>query len=478
MSLTEASLVGIYLIAILLIGLSARRKESPGEFLIGDRRMGTIPVAASISALIGGGYLGALAAISFEYGLGVFWYTAGNLFGLVLLAILVPRIKSAADKNSSLTMADYFFDRFDRVVGTVVAIIVYLAFLCLLGMQYIIGGTIFSRLFSVPFEGAVVAMGVYTAFYLLLGGFKAVIKTDMLQFAIMFAIFIVAVPASLGPSGWISTLQAGSLQVAPIGFLHIVSFLFAGMAGMIAAADVWTRLYAAKSSKAARSATFLAAGMFALFGFSLALIGVLARLHDPALGSDSAFTTGLFQALPPALLSIATVAILAALMSTIDTELFMLSTNFAKDFGTRLLGWQGSEIRITRTIRRAIIGNTLVSMALAIYGPGLIEVGWIFSTLIVALAPTIVVSLYRPVSSQVALISIVGGALSTLPFALVGALNADLGPLISGVGATLFLAGGLIFTTRARIDPDYKKESFTPRRKDAKRGTQRGERNL
>jgi hypothetical protein len=83
------------------------------------------------------------------------------------------------------------------------------------------------------------------------------------------------------------------------------------------------------------------------------------------------------------------------------------------------------------------------AMAIAIYGPGLVDLGWYVSTLLVTAVPTIIVSLYRDLARRVALVSIAGGCVSTIPFALAGVLDPDLGPIVASVGAVSFLVIGL-----------------------------------
>lgn len=439
----HALLIVLYLAAILAIGWRAGRGESSEDFLIGGRSMRALPIAASIVALIGGGYLGALAAISFVYGIGVLWYTLGNMFGFVLLMLLAPRIREEADKRSFLTMADYFHDRFNRMTGGLVSIIVYGAFVSLLATQFIVGGAVFSGLFDVRSESAVLAMGVYTALYLLLGGFRAVVRTDMLQLAIMVAVFLVALPLSMNAEGLMRTLRIGAAMVEPLPPLLIASFVVTGTTGMIAAADTWTRIYAAGSASIARRAVSMAAIVWLMFGLSLFVLGLMARVESPDGAAEDAFLTGLSSAFPGMLGGLAATAILAALMSSVDTQLFLLSTSAAKDFGSRLIGGRWDAERMTRWVRWAIVFNTVAAMLVAIYGPGLIAVGWIFSAMIASLAPSVFISLLRPITSGPVLASVAGGCLATLPFALTGVLTPDIGPLITATGATITLAGTL-----------------------------------
>lgn len=126
-----------YLAITIFIAPCAGREETSSEFLIGQRAVGAEATDASISAPIGGGYLGGLAAQSFECGLGMLWYTLGNVLGWLLLIFLAPRIKAEAGRASFLTLGDYFYTRFDRGVGLLVAIVVFVAFLCILAMQFI-----------------------------------------------------------------------------------------------------------------------------------------------------------------------------------------------------------------------------------------------------------------------------------------------------------------------------------------------------
>ena len=426
-SLGVATLVG-YFVSIYVIGLWTKRRETTSEFLIANRSVGTFLTTASVSAVIGGVFLGSVSALAFELGLGALWLVTGFAAGLGLLGIVAARIKFIADENDFLTLSDYLFSKFDSRTGYLGAAILFAAFLFLLAGQFIVGGQLFAVLFSIEYPVAVIAMGVATLAYLLLGGFKAVIRTDLLQFAVMLLVFVLLVPLNM------DTKQIDlEWNIASPGLLGMASLFLSGVAGCFMGADIWQRVYSARTSRVARTSLLLSATVWLVFGVCLILLGIAAH-GDPNVTADRALFYGLFELLPQQLAGFATVALLAALMSTIDTEVFLLGSSVAKDFISK--SRELSQGSLTQVVRVAMVGVAVPAMTIAIYWPNVLEVLFVFSSLMLALFPAVLGSLFWPVQPTTAFLSmLVGGVLLGLGL-LLGWSSPDSAPLLVLFGAS------------------------------------------
>ena len=327
LSLLNIILVILYFIIIFFIGIRLRKKESTKEFLIAGRHVGTFQTAASIMAVVGGMLLVGQTTLAYNMGFGAIWFWVGFSLGLVCLGLLSKKIKTIADKHNFLTISDYLFTKFDYKTGILGAIIFFIAFFALLVGQFIAGGSLFAPLLGIGYPLAVIIMGIGTLTYILLGGFKAIIKTDLIQFIIMFFVFILI----------LFTIDIGELSIEKMGFTNIdsvsiVAFIIFGIFGVLVAADIWQRVFAAKNVKTIQRASYISAVLFIIFGISLTLIGIAAKNNFPTIESNQALHYGLLQLVPSVFLGITIIAILAAIMSTIDTELFYLSSSIARDF--------------------------------------------------------------------------------------------------------------------------------------------------
>jgi len=434
----EISILALYFLAVYAIGLWAKRRETTSEFLIANRSVGTLLTTVSVSAVIGGVFLGSISGLAFELGFGALWLVAGFAMGIVLLGVVAEKIKSIADQHHFLTLSDYLFMKFDSRTGYLGAAVLFAAFLFLLAGQFIVGGQLFSSLFALEYSFAVIAMGVVTLAYLLLGGFKAVIRTDLLQFAVMALVFVLFIPLNAN----VMELKL-EFDIASPGFLGIASLFLSGVAGCFMGADIWQRLYSARNGRVARNSLLLSAAIWLIFGVCLVLLGMAAQ-GASGVTADRALFYGLFVSLPQQLAGVAIVALLAALMSTIDTEVFLLGSSIAKDFIAR--DRKMSQEGMASIVRVAMVAVAVPAMMIAIYWPSVLDVLFVFSSLMLALFPAVLASLYWHLKPHSAFYSMSGGGLLLIPLYLLGWFNPDTAPLtvLLGACATLLVSNAVV----------------------------------
>ena len=210
---------------------------------------------------------------------------------------------------------------------------------------------------------------------------------------------------------------------------------------MFMGADIWQRVYSARTWRVAQNSLLVSATVWLVFGLCLVLLGIAAH-GDPSVTADRALLYGLFELLPKQLAGIATVALLAALMSTIDTEVFLLSSSVAKDFISKSI--ELNQGGLARIVRIAMIGVTMPAMMLAIFWPNVLEVLFVFSSLMLALFPVVLVSLFWTVQPTTAFVSmLVGSSLLALSL-LLGWSSPDSAPLLVLLGASTVVLFGTV----------------------------------
>ncbi len=414
----ELFFVGLYLALLLALGARAGRRESSAEFLIASRRVGTLGTSASMLAVTGGLVMMGTSALAFTMGIAAMWYWIGFAFGMIFLALVAGRIKSLADREQFLTIADFVFLRTDRKTATLSAAMLFVAMFFLLTGQLIAAGNLFSPLLDIPYPISVFLVGLVTIAYLFLGGYKAVVLTDMIQFGIMFLV-LAAVVVSLEPGDF------SSQQMDPWAFggFSILLFLVLGAASTVTAAEFWQRIYAAKSRRVARNACFLTAGVFLTFALGLTLVGMTARSRSPEIDPDTALYHGLFELVSPTLGTAAIVMLLAAVMSTIDTELFYLASSLVKDFVHRNRSLENEDT--VRLLRLAMVALTFTSMLTAIWIADILPVIFGIASLLTAISPLVILSLFRRVPPNAAFLSLVCGILALVVLVLSGHFDPD-----------------------------------------------------
>lgn len=438
LSVTNIFLIVFYFAFVFGIGLWVRRKETTDEYLLAGRKVGLFQTAASILAVIGGIVLVGQAALAFDMGFSAMWFWAGMSLGFVFLGLAVKKVKTIADEKRFLTISEYILDKFDKRNSILASIILFLAFFSLLIGQFIAGGSLFAPLLNISYSSAVIIIGVGTLFYLLLGGFKAVIKTDFLQFLIMFFVSIFLLfNINLGE------YSPGQFNVFAVDGGTIAIFLIMGTFIIFSSADIWQRIFAAKNIQTARRASYLSGGLFIILGTTLSLIGIAAKNNFPDISSNEALYYGMFQLLPAPLLGLAVIVILAAIMSTIDTELFYLSSSIAKDFLPKRREITPKEI--AKTIRKSIIILAIISMAMAIFVSNIILLLFALVSLALAISPVIISSLIWEIRSNAAFLSMSAGLVAFVALMLSGKLTPDTAIITLPAAIVFLIIGQLIF---------------------------------
>jgi Na+/proline symporter len=200
---------------------------------------------------------------------------------------------------------------------------------------------------GISFEHLLLIMGIFTVIYTALGGLKAVIYTDTIQWLIlMVGLLFVGIPAAyymLG--GWdaiVAVLPPEMLRldkVSPVKMLNwsltIIPIWFIGM-------TLYQRIFASRSEREAKRAWFFAGllewplmafmgvvlGLFARAAFEMELISFPNGIVDPELGLPLLLRT----ALPVGVTGVILAAYFSAIMSTADSCLMAASGNFISDF--------------------------------------------------------------------------------------------------------------------------------------------------
>jgi len=238
------------------------------------------------------------------------------------------------------------------------------------------------------------------------------------------------------------------LNIGAIGGSGIFIFLIMGIFIMFAAPDVWQRLFAANSIKTVRKASYIYALLLIIFGAALTIVGIAARNNFPNIDSSEALFYGFFQLIPGPLLGLAIIVLLATIMSSIDTQLFVLSSSIAKDFFYRRK--EISEEQMAKIIRMALVPLAIVSMFVAIFVSDILLVifGIISITLIVS--PAIIASLLWKLKNNAVFLSMIGGVLALLILIFTGTFTLETSIATLPSAIVFLIIGQIIFKKRTK----------------------------
>jgi len=437
---TNIILITIYFLIVLYIGLSARKKENDEGYLIANRNVGVFALTATLGAsLFGGNTIVTFMSFVFEYGASILWAQVGIAVGCIVLALLSRKIKKLADENKFYTFADYFYKKFGRSAGFLAATITFIVYVGFLLIQFIAGGIVLSSITGWPYTLSVLLMGIVVIIYLFTAGFKAVIKTDMFQYVMILLLVVI----SVFMFSRIEVLEPSHFNIFAGGAFNIVSFFLYGLMIIILGADLWQRIYAGSDVKTVRKSLIYTAIIFVLLSVLLFLIGITIKNNFPGIIPETALVVGFTQILPNYLLGIGLVVLFAAIMSSLDTFIFILSSSFSNDFLARFERF--SKADLVRSTRKFSIIIGVVGMLLAFVLSSIVSVFISILGVYFAVFPSLIFSFWFKLKPKAVVLSLVIGAIVPIVAFIIAGITIETA-MSSLPAALIFLGvGQLIF---------------------------------
>jgi SSS family solute:Na+ symporter len=298
---------------------SGRSTES---FLVGDRGFGAFTTWAALSStVIGGSTTLVLAAMIASRGLPALWLDLAGAIGLTVLGLfLARRVRATGAVTISEVIGRFYGPRVRRVAAALVVAAEVVWFALLTEATQIVVVT------ATPWDPAVVLVGTAALFvaYTALGGQRAVVGTDLFQFALM----VVAITGLALPLAVVSLAKTG----VPAALLHFPvgpTFSWADVAALLVlvglphavGGDVWAKVLSARSETAARRAALGAAASKLAFGFAAAVIALAGAALFPAGAGAALFPKTVLALAGPGLAPVVFVAMIATMQSSSDSVL-------------------------------------------------------------------------------------------------------------------------------------------------------------
>ena len=438
-------LVVAYGLVVIGVSYATRHHKSPDDYLMGGRRASSPYVGAALFTLVGGGELIALTALAFVYGWGGLALFVGYALAFVFLAVLARRIRARSDVATFLSLPDYVHETFGQTAGHLVFIISFCAFSALLLIQFTAGGQILQPLLGFNYTTCVLITAGIAATYLVIGGFRTVLATDMIQGVSRLLLMPLILWAIT--SGVRHGFHPYAAQPLPLWIW--ASFIVTGFFTAASSADVWQRIYAARSERAASGGLLLGAIALMTFGAMLVGLGILAKVGALTTVSDNAFVATLSSGLPAWAMYLAIVLVLSTIMGTADTEIFLLAGMLGRERirvqGVRDTGevLRRQSLAISRVL---VVAIAVTAAALSLVFRELIDIyTWLLSAILI-ISPIIVGSLFIKAAPRLGVASILLNAALFIGLALRGILTPENAYLIVVPGFLLYLVA--IFRTR------------------------------
>jgi SSS family solute:Na+ symporter len=463
------------MLCVLSIGVYYFLKNKDREdYYVGGRSIKPFHVGFSIVATdVGGGFSIGLGGVGFMMGLAGSWLLFTGLVGAWLTAIfIIPRIKKIDTENKFLTYPDFLRFRYNGSVTMTAAFISGIGYLGFTGAQMLAGAKLASAtiLQTNPFGMdpllfALLAIAVITIIYTVIGGLKAVIYTDTLQWIILiFGLLVITIPVTLikigGFKTLVDTLPAAHFSLTNIKAVTFINWMVTIIPIWIVGMTLYQRMYACKNEKDAKKAWYIA-GLFEYpcMAFVGVFLGMCARVAFPEAESEMALPMLIRDILPVGITGIVVASYFSAIMSTADSCMLASSGNFVNDIIERI---DKVKLNNKQSIRLSMIITFLIGVAAVLlaaqFNKVLDAILYAYSFMVSGLlVPTLGAYFWKKGSSRGALISMLGGGCLTL-LILTGLIKlpskiADIGLDASIYGIVLSL---ILFIIASKILPDFK----------------------
>lgn len=380
-----------YCVFMILIGVIFFKKSSGSmnDYFLGGRTLNSWVAALSAQASdMSGWLLMGLPGAVYAFGTGQVWIAVGLAIGTVLNWLLVAkRLRRYTIKaGDSITLPEFFENRFrdsSHVLRIASAVFITVFFAVYTASAFVAGGTLFSQVFGIDYQVSLLVSVAVILIYTFLGGFSAVSWTDFFQ-GLLMLVAILAVPIlAVMAMGGVSEVQA----VLPAGFLNVLSN---GAGGSISGVSVvsqlaWglgyfgmphilIRFMAIKDEKSvSRSAKIAIIWVILSLVFAV-LVGIIGAAYVPGLADSETVFISMIQKVflgqsPyvafPLLGGLFLCGILAAIMSTADSQLLVTASSITSDLYKGSINKKASDKHLVWFSRGAVLAVSVIAYLIA-----------------------------------------------------------------------------------------------------------------
>lgn len=393
----------VYLVGMVCIGVWFSRRSASGasEFYLGGRKLGPLVTAMSAEASDMSSYLlMGLPGLAYISGIAeAGWTIIGLAVGTYLNFLLVARrLRVYTEKLGAITVPDFFTRRYQdqkHILSLISAVVILVFFVPYTASGFKAVGTLMNSLFGLNYHAAMIIGAAIIISYTVLGGFLAVSVTDLVQSVFMTIALIVivffgihmaggmdnvisnaaALPGYLSMTkGYVqSTNSAGSFD-----FLSIVSTLAWGL-GYFGMPHILLRFMAIRHEDEIKISRRIASVwvvlsmavsvLIGIIGYSVSVAGEIPFFTSSAESetvmiklADLMSRSGVFFAIAAGVIL---AGILAATMSTADSQLLVAASSVSQDIAVTFLGVQLSEKKSIIAARLTVVAIAVVSVILA-----------------------------------------------------------------------------------------------------------------
>jgi SSS family solute:Na+ symporter len=332
LTLTVVVLI-VYMLAMLAVGYKGRNtSDNFKDFVTAAKRGSFVMVCGSyLGSHIGNGVVVGGAQNGAAYGIGGAWYGVGACLSYIVFSIVVAR---KLYRSNCLTISECLDKRYGgKVTGTIYAIVNCGAAISIMAGQIVAGKNLFEYLGLDPMMGAVLC-SIVVFLYASLSGQWGVMMTDVIQTTVVVVTTLIAIAYMYATGGFTvmhEALPAKDWQLMSMDpELIVMNAIPAMLYGLVSCAS-FQRNISAKDEETAVKSAFWAAIILLPFVFLPVLIGMYGRALFPDAPAGTIFFKVMLEKFPPVLGALMVAALMAAVMSTVDSQLIYVTASMTND---------------------------------------------------------------------------------------------------------------------------------------------------
>lgn len=466
----EMIMIAIYFAGMLYIGYYAYKKStsSMDEFTLGGRNLGPWVTALSAGASdMSGWMLMGLPGGMYEAGLSTAWMGIGLTLGAyVNYFVVAPRLRVYSEvSENSITLPDFFENRYkdkQHILRIVAGLVIVIFFSVYTASGMVSGGKLFQNAFNFDYHWGLILTAAIVIFYTFLGGYFAVSLTDLFQGTIMF-IAIILIPfvawqylTGQNVEPFVRIEEIGALNdINYMSFISGVSFItiisnFAWFFGYFGQPHIIVRFMSITTHKKLPMARRIGISWMAIGLIGVSLTGLLGVAFIDATNNEIADPETILILMSQVLFNpfiggFFLAAILAAIMSTISSQLLVTSSSLIQDFYRMLRAKMIKEETKSNTEldKLFVMASRIAVIIVAIIA---IAIAWDENSVILdivanawagfgaAFGPLVVLSLHwKGMTRNGAVAAIIGGAATVIIWIAFGTFGTDLYEMIPGI---------------------------------------------
>ncbi len=378
-----------YLAIILLLGAYFfKSNNSSADYFLGGRTIGPWVCAISAEASdMSGWLLMGLPGLAYATGSGIAIWTAiglaaGTFFNWHFVS---KRIRTYSEVcGNAITLPQFFTNRFrdeKRTLSIIAAFFIVIFFTLYTASGFVAAGKLFTGIFDIDYITVMLISAFVIVLYTVIGGFLAVSFSDLIQGILMFFSILIVLALGLSAAGGIAPVVSMAKEIpsftslfyydnngvsTPFSPIGIISELAWGL-GYCGMPHILVRFMAVRSPKELKRSKTIAMVWVLISLFAALAIGIVGRalFFTPEFDSEQIFIKMTLKLLPPILAGVVLSGVLAAAMSTADSQLLVTASAITedivrpafKDISAKKLVWLG---------RLVVIGIALVACVLAL----------------------------------------------------------------------------------------------------------------